>query len=150
VGNTFFVLNGDSAVEVDLSELFFEHKRRNAAATLTVVKSGVTERYGQVQLDSEARVTGFSEKSASEAQPSPGWGWINGGVYVFERPALSFIPPAPPAVSLETFLLPKLIGKGLNGFRSEGYFIDIGVPEDFERAQEELPRRYGYVHSHTR
>ena len=148
--DTFLVLNGDSAVEVDLGGLLAEHKRRNSAATLTVAKSDRTDRYGQVQLDRENRVTAFSEKRASESQVSSAWGWINGGVYVFERIVLSLIPPAPPAVSLETFLLPELIGKGLHGFRSEGYFIDIGVPEDLERAQEELPRRYGYVHAHTR
>ena len=149
-GNTFFVLNGDSAVEVDLVELLSAHRRQNSAATLTVAKSDRTDRYGHVQLDREDRVTAFSEKQASEPQFSSAWGWINGGVYLFEGPVISLIPPAPPAVSLETFVLPKLIGKGLHGFRSEGYFIDIGLPEDFERAQEELPRRYGYVLANTR
>jgi len=148
---TFLVLNGDSIVDVDLERLLIDHLRRKSAATMTLALAPQPERYGQVSIGEQQEVLAFAEKEAAGASgPARASRYINGGVYAFQREALALIPPAPPAVSLERSVLPRLIGNGLRGFRSEGYFIDIGVPEDFRRAQEELPRRLGYVHAHPR
>jgi NDP-sugar pyrophosphorylase family protein len=143
--------NGDSIADVDLKGLIGAHLRRKSLATMTLVLAEQAERYGSVSVDEEENVLSFAEKQAAgSAPPGDAPHYINGGVYVFQREVLSRIPPAPPAVSLERFVLPRLAGNSLRGFRSNGYFIDVGVPEDFLRAQDELPTRLGYVHAHTR
>ena len=77
-------------------------------------------------------VTAFRER------PPPGTsGTINGGIYLFNQ---SLIPHLQPACSLEADILPVLARAGsLRGTLGDGYFRDIGVPEDFARAQTEIP-----------
>ena len=63
---------------------------------------------------------------------------INAGVYRFDRRLLDDLSPA---CSLETDILPRLAARGvLRGTVGEGYFRDIGTPEDYARAQQEIPR----------
>jgi D,D-heptose 1,7-bisphosphate phosphatase len=67
-------------------------------------------------------------------------GPINGGIYALSRDLLSRIPEGP--VSLEGALFPDLAHEGLlRGIPFDGYFIDIGIPADLERARVELPTR---------
>ena len=73
---------------------------------------------------------------------------INGGVYLFEKKLLRSIPPRR-QVSLEKEVLPRLLlKKRLFGFVADGFFLDIGVPDEFRRAQSELPERFRINDSH--
>ena len=89
-------------------------------------------------LDAESRLVSFAEKT-EQAQGGPQR--INGGLYVLDRSVLQMIPGGQ-KVSIEKEVFPALIGKGLYGFENRGYFIDVGVPEDLERAQTELPEHF--------
>ncbi len=141
----FLVLNGDSVLDVQCQDLVRFHQEREALATLALSEVPETQRYGRVRIDADGRVLGFREKAAETesggSRPCEGLA-INGGVYVFSRQMFAEIPDAPPPVSLEMDVFPKLIGRGLYGFLTVGYFIDIGIPEDYERAQRELPMRF--------
>lgn len=142
-GERAFVLNGDTFLEVNLSEMLDFHRRKESRATLAVTFAKDKTRYGGLELNAEGRITSFSEKTEGSESSGAGNGEtsINGGVYLIEREALSQIPPNI-VVSLEKDLLPKLVARGaVFGFRTRGYFLDIGVPDDFERAQLELPER---------
>ena len=77
--------------------------------------------------------------TAFQARPEPGRpGDINGGLYVLDRRVLEHIQPQ---CSLEQDVLPALARAGrLRGTLAAGWFIDIGIPEDLARAQQELPR----------
>jgi NDP-sugar pyrophosphorylase family protein len=86
-------------------------------------------RYGTVQLDTLHRVVDFHEKSGAQVA-----GIVNGGVYVFDRAVLRYIPDGP--ASLEKDVFPHLLAEGIYGFEQHGLFIDIGTPEDYARAQE--------------
>jgi len=88
-------------------------------------------RYGVVE-HRRGRVTAFRER------PPPGTGGtINGGVYLFGK---SLVDHLLPACSLEADVMPGLAQAGLlRGTLGDGYFRDIGVPEDFARAQTEIP-----------
>ena len=89
-------------------------------------------------MDADGRITRFIEKNpGGSIEP----GWINAGIYVFDRRALRFI-LGTSSVSLETEVLPHLVGQSFFGFPVRGYFIDIGVPEDYRRAQREFPERF--------
>ena len=72
------------------------------------------------------RLVGFAEKG------SDGPGWINAGVYVFQRAALNEFTPG--VLSLETDIMPTLIPSGVKVVRANSAFIDIGTPADFARA----------------
>jgi D-glycero-alpha-D-manno-heptose 1-phosphate guanylyltransferase len=83
----------------------------------------------------DGRLTGFNEKTAEVKQ-----GTINGGVYRMRRELLSEIPEG--KVSLENEMIPRWLSEGrrLGGFVNDGYFIDIGVPEDYFRFIEDVKR----------
>lgn len=132
--DTFFVMNGDSLLDVDLRALWRYHRDRHALATLALATVADTQRYGAVSLDQSGRVVRFIEKGGAHAA-----GLINGGVYVFARQVLDGIPGGQP-VSLERDVLPALIEQGLYGLPSTGYFVDIGVPADY-LALESNPSR---------
>ena len=133
--NDFIVANGDTYFEVDLNEMLSFHEAQGALATIALVRKDDTGRYGRVVLDDDNKILSFDEKAADGKA-----GFINGGIYVFGKNILDFI-PAGKVCSLEREVLPLLIGSGLYGFPSDGYFIDIGIPEDYERAKKELPAR---------
>jgi D-glycero-alpha-D-manno-heptose 1-phosphate guanylyltransferase len=141
----FLVLNGDSLLEVPYRDLLQFHEQRQGLATLALCQVSDVRRYGRLRIDAEGCVVGYLEKAASteseDAGPREGLA-INGGVYVFRREIFAEIPDAPPPVSLETDIFPRLIGRGLLGFLTAGFFIDIGIPEDYQRAQKELPLRF--------
>jgi D-glycero-alpha-D-manno-heptose 1-phosphate guanylyltransferase len=131
----FIVTNGDTYFEVDLNAMLRLHEAKAAIATVALLSIEDTGRYGSVVLGEDNEIISFSEKAIDG-----GKGLINGGIYIFRKEIFDFI-PAGKVCSLERDVLPLLIHKGLYGFPSSGYFIDIGIPEDYERAKRELPLR---------
>jgi D-glycero-alpha-D-manno-heptose 1-phosphate guanylyltransferase len=90
------------------------------------------ERYGSVRLNHDNYIAAFKEKQFCEQ------GLINGGVYLLNT-ALENLYHFPDQFSFEKDFLEQEAGKGtLRGFQSDGYFIDIGIPEDYHRAEKEL------------
>jgi len=93
-------------------------------------------RYGVVRADADGRVASMRQDSAHT-----GPGDINGGVYWLDRAILDYM-EADGFVSLENDVFPRVIADGrLRARRYDGFFIDIGVPDDYARAQD--PRLYG-------
>ena len=137
----FLVLNGDSFLDVDLRELVQVHLRSRALATIALAKVQDSTRYGAVILTPEGKVRAFLEKSKTPVRASRGGHLVNAGVYVLKRSVLNIVPEFK-AASLEREVFPQLLSKGVKGFVSDGYFIDIGIPDDFKRAQTELPERF--------
>ncbi len=147
--SSFLLLNGDSLVEVDYQRLLRGHVASGAKATLTLVRAPRPERYGTAVLSANGEISAFLEKAVSPDSANSRNCFINAGVYALDRGILLEIPSSSAPVSLERDVLPKLLGRGLFGFVSQGFFIDIGVPEDYARAQTELPRRFGRASSHS-
>jgi D-glycero-alpha-D-manno-heptose 1-phosphate guanylyltransferase len=124
----FLVMNGDSFLELDFRELIRFHRKHDGLISMAVRRVPDATRYGTVQLDSHHRVVGFREKMGA---PVPGI--VNGGVYVFKRAILQYIPEGP--ASLERDVFPQLFEHGVYALEQQGMFIDIGTPEDYARAQ---------------
>jgi D-glycero-alpha-D-manno-heptose 1-phosphate guanylyltransferase len=124
----FFVMNGDSFLEIDFCNLMEFHRSCDAMATLAVLRVGDTSRYGTVQVEGD-RVKGFAEKTGSDLP-----GLVNGGVYVFKHSVLQYIPEHP--ASLERDVFPALLEYGVYAQEQRGMFIDIGTPADYARAQQ--------------
>lgn len=137
-GADFIAMNGDSFVEIDILEMYRRHVKNRALATLALVSCPDAERYGSVRLNARREVEQFREKNSDTDKLHSEL--INAGVYVFQRRLMDYIIPGE-FVSLERSILPTLLGKGIYGFETGGYFIDIGIPQDYQRAQHELPRR---------
>lgn len=126
----FLMANGDSFFDINLRALASDVPEGGAVMTL---REASGDRYGRVIFDG-GRVRSFHAPEEGTAGP------INGGVYAINRAVVQAI--APGKVSLEADIFPRLAAAGcLNGRLFDRYFIDIGVPEDFERAQTELPRQ---------
>jgi NDP-sugar pyrophosphorylase family protein len=141
---TCVALNGDSFLEVNLREMYRFHQSKRAIATIALARVRDSARYGGLQLDRKERITGFFEKGEGLVRHPPGHGGfqlISGGVYLLQRRFLSSI-PAGETVSLEKETFPTLAGGRLYGFVTHGFFIDIGIPADYARAQTELPKRF--------
>jgi len=130
---TFMLMNGDSYADVDLRAIRDAHRQRQALATIAVCEVDDTARYGSVAFDGDLAITAFTEKAAST-----GTGFINAGVYVVERSALAAVPLDTPT-SLERDVFPTWAGRGLYAFPFAGTFFDIGTPEDYARAQTQIP-----------
>lgn len=128
----FVMLNGDSWFDVliaDVAQALKDNPGALGALALRRVDDG--GRYGAVHLEG-SRVTKFEERGEG-AGPA----LINGGVYVFERDIVERLPLNG---SLERETLPQLARDGrLAGVQKDGFFIDIGVPDDFAKAQTEVP-----------
>jgi D-glycero-alpha-D-manno-heptose 1-phosphate guanylyltransferase len=162
--NQFLAMNGDTMLDVDFQALLRSHTQRDALATMAVWRNPESAaRYGDVDVDAEGRITRFSEKRSAGLQPgtmtnvglqsgaAPNAGlkagatsvsFINGGVYAFAREIFDRMPGAPASVSLEKDIFPSLVGQRFYGFPCDGYFLDIGIPEDYQKAQTELPERF--------
>src|ERR1700733_1196236 len=129
----FLLCNGDSLFDCNFSTLLADAAADGPEVTGRIVLRQLDDasRYGVVETDSD-HVTAFRER------PPPGTsGTINGGIYLFNQ---SLIRHLQPACSLEADILPVLARAGsLRGTLGDGYFRDIGVSEDFARAQTEIP-----------
>jgi NDP-sugar pyrophosphorylase family protein len=139
--DSFFALNGDSFLDVDLHEMYRFHMTHRALATMAVVHQQQASRYGIVEMNQQGEIVAFHGKHARAQDDPQAARLINGGVYLFRRKLLDLIPSGR-AVSLEQEVFPSLTGTNLRGFVTSTYFIDIGIPDDLERAQSELPRRF--------
>ena len=124
----FLVMNGDSFMEIDLHDLLRFHRAHGGLISIAVVEVEDASRYGTVRLNSGNKVTRFLEKTGEHTA-----GLINAGIYVFSEAVLHHIPEGP--VSLEKAVFPHLIEHGIYAFKQDGFFIDIGTPEDYSRAQ---------------
>lgn len=120
----FIVMNGDSFFNVDLSKLISYHELKEAATTISLAYVKDKSRYGGVKIDYDGRIIFFEEKGTS------GPGLINGGVYVIRRDIADDIPQGP--ISLEREVLSRLKEKKqLYAMEFRGFFIDMGLPEDY-------------------
>jgi len=124
----FLVMNGDSFLEIDFGQLIRAHREHNVLMTMAVVAVQNAGRYGTVEVDTGAQVTGFAEKAGVDVP-----GLINAGVYVFDRSIFAHISEG--TSSFERDVFPRILDRGVYALEQRGMFIDIGTPEDYARAQ---------------
>jgi D-glycero-alpha-D-manno-heptose 1-phosphate guanylyltransferase len=134
ISDPVLALNGDSYVEWSLVPMLELFKAKDADIVIVLQAVADVSRYGTVELDHDGRVTKFIEKG-SRAGP----GLINAGVYLLRKRIVRDLPVGR-AISLEREVFPQL-DRGIYGFISKGLFIDIGVPDDLNRAQTLLASR---------
>jgi len=129
-----FVLNGDTLFCINLSLFYKLHTEKNSKFSIALKKVEDASRYGTVEIDESNTITGFLEKGNAKS------GLINGGIYLVNK-RFFLENSAQGYFSLEKDFLEVNYKKlRFYGFVFDGYFIDIGLPEDYERAKKELEK----------
>ncbi|MGA2570020.1 MAG: nucleotidyltransferase family protein [Terracidiphilus sp.] len=131
--DSVLVLNGDTFLDADYAAMMRFHRDERAAVTIAVAPQPDLARYGGVAIEN-GRIVAFQEKGRS------GPGWISAGAYVFNR-NIEWPPSLPERFSIEKdFFVPEIARLAPAAYEVSGYFLDIGIPEDLDRAQSELTR----------
>ncbi len=131
----FLLCNGDSLLDTNLAHLLAGGRldAPEIVGRLLLRRLSDTSRYGAVETEGD-RIIAFRERG-EVAEP----GFINAGITLLDRRVLDEVTEV---CSLESDVLPRLAARGaLCGTSTEGWFIDIGVPEDLARARRELATR---------
>jgi NDP-sugar pyrophosphorylase family protein len=127
---TFILMNGDILTDLNFEKLVEFHKSSNASATISLTSRKVDLNYGIVEMDENRNLSGWSEKPTMDY-------FVSMGIYVLEPEAIELIPEN------QAFDLPNLIlelmknNKIVKGYPYDGYWLDIGRPEDNEKALNE-------------
>ena len=127
------VINGDTYFEVDFDAMLEQHKQSGAKLTMGLRKVEANDRYSGIILNEESQITHIARREKDSENLL-----INAGVYIIKP---SFLKEAGfqrgQKLSLEDDFFPKLIDSHkVYGCVSSGRFIDIGIPKDYELAQE--------------
>jgi len=128
------VANGDTLFKISLHDLFKTHHDNDAECTLALKPMQNFDRYGKVDISDNATIISFREKQFYID------GLINGGIYVLNREKF-LLRSLPQKFSFEKEYLETFCREGkFYASIQNGYFIDIGIPQDYQRAQLELQR----------
>lgn len=121
------ILNGDTVFNIDISKVITSHQENAAACTIALKEMKQFSRYGSVEINNNKRITAFKEKRYCER------GLINGGIYVLEK-SIFLRKEFPDRFSFEQDYLEKyLFTDEIMGEQNNSYFIDIGIPEDYQK-----------------
>jgi NDP-sugar pyrophosphorylase family protein len=127
IAETILVMNGDILTDIDLSAFLRFHREQGNIATVALVERHVPIDFGIVNVDPENRITGWDEKPKLDYL-------VSTGLYLLDPKALDYLPKK------AFFNIPDLIlalragGERVGAFRHQGYWLDIGRPDDYEQA----------------
>lgn len=131
IGTDFFLLNGDTFFKVDLRALEVHYSTNESDLCLSLKAMTNFDRYGTVSLEGN-QITAFQEKKPMTE------GLINGGVYILNTKIFE-LAKGQKKFSFETDIMESGLEQfKVHGFISDSYFIDIGIPEDYQQAQKDI------------
>ena len=128
---TFLLMNGDVLCDVNFLNMIKYHKEQKNAATIALTKRNVNIDFGVVKVTEDKLFSGWQEKPTFEYL-------VSTGIYIFEPESLESMP------NEGFFNLPDFIlalhrdKKRISGFLHEGYWLDIGRPDDYEKACNDI------------
>jgi len=136
--DTFLMINGDTLTTLNYTELIDYHNRNGSIGTIALKRREVYVDFGIVDLGNENTIRDYIEKPTVSHL-------VSMGVYIFEPGILGYIDPN------EQMDFPELVktlissGENVKGYIFDGYWLDIGRPEDYERANEEIDQIIGLM-----
>ena len=128
------ILNGDSFFDLDLKQFYNLHLEQKAEFSLALRYVNNSERYGNIEFNSSNQITSFIEKNQLNQS-----GYINAGVYILSKKL--YLQNTKPDInfSIEKDFFEKQLNQLIiKGFEFKDYFIDIGIPEDYLKAQDDF------------
>lgn len=131
----FLLLNGDTFFDVPLAKLTAFHNTQAPVLTFSCYEVENNDRYTGLNVDEQQVVTALDVKPGTTQSIK-----INGGVYLINGEKLApYFNEQPEKHSFEQIILPAIVAdRAARAWMHQGYFIDIGIPSDFERAQTEI------------
>ena len=129
----FLVVNGDILTDLDFAELFRHHLDGGTDLTVAIHERSNIVDYGVIEVGTDGMVASFTEKPVSHLT-------VSMGVYVFSRRVLKFVPEDKPFGFDELMLSLLERHEPVNTYRYDGYWLDVGRPDDYLRAQRDIAR----------
>jgi len=127
------VMNGDTYFDVNLRRLYDDRSVKAADVIIALSQVDDVNRYGSLEFDLNKRITSFVEKGTKS-----GTGYVNGGVYLIKKMFFDNC-DFPDKFSLEKDCFEQHYASTMMfGMTCSSYFLDIGVPEDYKKAQHDL------------
>ncbi len=138
LGDTFLVTNGDVLTTLNLADLVSYHRTSGAMASIAMQARQVKVDLGVLKFDDQYQLTGYIEKPTYDFH-------VSMGIYVFEPEVLSLIPHND-YLDFPDLVL-KLIEKGekVVGYPFDGYWQDLGRPDDYEQALADFDQMRPYL-----
>ncbi len=133
------VLNGDTFLQIDYKKLINFYVQKESDLTIVLRHLKDCGRYGSVKIDDKNHIVSFVEKNVKQDYANES-NLINGGIYVINPKLFAKYNLAKSFSFEQEFLSPNLKKINPSGFVVNDYFIDIGIPEDYQRAIDELPK----------
>jgi NDP-sugar pyrophosphorylase family protein len=127
------VLNGDLLTTLNFADLVRFHYENNAAATIGTKRRTETVQFGVIERSEDGEITGFREKPNLDYL-------VSMGIYVFSPEVRDYIPRS------AKFDFPDLVQrllqnrKSVMAYESDAYWLDIGRPDDYQRANDDFPK----------
>lgn len=128
-GQNVIVTNGDTLFSVNIQKLIQYHLQSKSNCTLSLKPMSDFDRYGVVELTDTGKITSFKEKKYYDK------GLINGGMYILNVASFLNIPSEQKFSFEKDFLEAYYQAIPMYGQEQDAYFIDIGIPKDFQQAQ---------------
>lgn len=129
--NDFLVMNGDVLTDLDFSDFFEEHVSKNNIFTISSQLREQKIDYGVLEVGLGDHLSGFSEKPVTQYL-------VSMGVYMANRSIMDFIPEGR-SYGFDNLMLDLIAAKQPATVRKfDGYWLDIGRPDDYMRAIEEF------------
>lgn len=131
--DNFLMMNGDILTDINYKKFFFLHQENHADLTIATHKRREDINYGTLEYDADLRLTHFSEKPSYDFN-------VSMGIYILSRKVVPYIPDQ------GRFDFPDLVYKLLTGKKKiycypyDGYWMDIGRPDDYEQAIEDYDK----------
>jgi len=133
-----FIINGDTLFNIKLQEITEFHKKNKADLSIALNKVKDGSRYGTILIDNTHKIISFEEKKETNQDAL-----INGGTYLLSKSSFLNI-NFPEKFSFEKDFLEKYYNtKRFYGIIFSDYFIDIGIPETYKKAQIDFLDEFG-------
>ncbi len=128
---TFLVTNGDVLTTLDLQDLLRFHRQQGGIATIAVHKRQVKIDLGVIQWNGDASIKGYIEKPVYDYT-------VSMGIYVFEPRVMQYIPHNQHLDFPDLVLKMIAAGERVCGYAFDGYWMDLGRPDDYAQAAEDF------------
>ena len=132
VDRPLLVLNGDLLTTIDFAQLVRFHVENKAAATVGTTRRTESVQFGVIETASNGQITQYKEKPNLDYL-------VSMGIYVFSPEVRDYIPHS------RKFDFPELVqcllrdNQRVLAYESDAYWLDIGRPDDYQRANEDFP-----------
>jgi NDP-mannose synthase len=127
----FLVMNGDILTDLDFSEFYTNHVEKEDIFTISSYVREHINDYGVLETDGNQKLSGFKEKPRTKFE-------VSMGIYMASNRIIPFIPEGEP-YGFDALMLDLLkVNQPATVKEHEGYWLDIGRPDDFHQAIEKF------------